>query len=109
MQLIEALRTTGAVREFTQHPVDDDTVARILDNARFAPSGGNKQSWRVVVVRLTDDGTGRALFGAKDPLAPTAVIALGYPVRQPRGAVDEFTTVDRIGGSPLRRAPSNSE
>jgi nitroreductase len=51
MELIEALRTTGAVREFTDEPVHDATLARILDTARFAPSGGNAQAWRVVVVK----------------------------------------------------------
>jgi len=51
MELTEALRTTGAVREFTDEPVDDATVHRLLDTARFAPNGGNRQAWRVVVVR----------------------------------------------------------
>ena len=51
MDLIEALRTTGAVREFRPDPVADDVVARVLGNARFAPSGGNRQSWRVVLVK----------------------------------------------------------
>ncbi len=51
VDLIEALRTTGATREFTDRPVRDAVVARILDTARFAPSGGNAQSWRVVVVK----------------------------------------------------------
>ncbi|HKH05775.1 MAG TPA: nitroreductase family protein [Acidimicrobiales bacterium] len=59
MDLIEALRTTGSVREFTPEPVDDATVARILDTARFAPSGGNRQGWRVVV--LKDSETRRQL------------------------------------------------
>jgi nitroreductase len=49
--LLSALRTTGATREFTDEPVDDATVHRILDNARFDPSGGNRQGWRVVVLR----------------------------------------------------------
>jgi nitroreductase len=30
--------------------VDDDVVYRILDTARFAPSGGNRQAWDAVVV-----------------------------------------------------------
>ena len=51
MDLTEALRTTGSAREFTDQPVDDATVAAILDDARFAPSGGNRQPWRVVVVK----------------------------------------------------------
>ncbi|MBO0692296.1 MAG: nitroreductase family protein, partial [Acidimicrobiaceae bacterium] len=54
MELRDALRTTGAVRRFTDQPVDDATVASILDTARFAPSGGNRQGWRVVIVRDLD-------------------------------------------------------
>jgi nitroreductase len=49
--LRQALRATGAIREFTDEPVDDATLARVLDNARFAPSGGNRQGWRVIVLR----------------------------------------------------------
>jgi nitroreductase len=45
------LRSTGATREFAPDPVDDDVVHRILDTARFAPNGGNRQGWRVVVVK----------------------------------------------------------
>jgi nitroreductase len=59
MELLEALRTTGSVREFTTEPVSDALLARVLDSARFAPSGGNRQGWRVVVV--ADPATRRAL------------------------------------------------
>ncbi|MQY18211.1 hypothetical protein NRB20_12800 [Nocardia sp. RB20] len=45
------MRSTGAVREFTDEAVADGTVYEILDDARFAPSGGNRQGWRAVVVR----------------------------------------------------------
>lgn len=51
MDLRSALRTTGAIREFADRPVSDETVRAILDDARFAPSGGNRQAWRVIVVR----------------------------------------------------------
>ncbi|OHV05691.1 nitroreductase family protein [Mycobacterium talmoniae] len=51
MELTEALRSTGAVRDFTDQPVDDTVLARVLDTARFAPSGANAQAWRVVVVK----------------------------------------------------------
>jgi nitroreductase len=49
--LLSVIRTTGAVRDFLPDPVGDDAVARILDSARFAPSGGNRQGWHVVVVQ----------------------------------------------------------
>jgi nitroreductase len=51
MEIDDALRTTGAVREFADTPVSDDTVAAILDTARFAPNGGNRQAWRVILVK----------------------------------------------------------
>lgn len=51
MDLIDALRSTGSVRDFRPDAVDDATLQRVLDNARFAPSGGNRQGWRVVVVK----------------------------------------------------------
>jgi len=51
MDLIDAMRTTFSCREFTDEPVPDDAIFRILDAARFAPSGGNRQGWRVLVVR----------------------------------------------------------
>jgi nitroreductase len=51
MELTHVLRTTGAVRDFLPDPVDDDVLYRLLDTARFAPNGGNRQAWRAIVVR----------------------------------------------------------
>ncbi|HXW36148.1 MAG TPA: nitroreductase family protein [Acidimicrobiales bacterium] len=51
MELLDALRTTAAVREFRKEAVPDEVIGRIVDTARFAPSGGNRQGWRVIVLR----------------------------------------------------------
>lgn len=51
MDLVTTIRGTGSVREFTDEPVADDVLARVLDHARFAPNGGNRQAWKVVVVQ----------------------------------------------------------
>ena len=51
MELYDVMRTTFAARQFTDDPVDDATLYRILDHARFAPSGGNRQGWCVIVIR----------------------------------------------------------
>lgn len=51
MELYDAMRTTPATRAFTDEPIDDATLYRMLDNARFAPSGGNRQGWRVVILK----------------------------------------------------------
>src|SRR5258705_12317829 len=65
MELIETLGTTGAVRDFLPDAVPDKVVHRILDNARFAPSGGNRQGWHVVVAK--DPGIRRAIRDAYLP------------------------------------------
>ena len=54
MELRDVMRTTFAAREFTPEPIADDVLLRILENARFAPSGGNRQGWHVIVVKHPD-------------------------------------------------------
>jgi nitroreductase len=51
MDLIDTLRSTGAARQFHSDPIEDEVLHRLLDTARFAPSGGNRQGWRIVVVK----------------------------------------------------------
>ena len=60
MELYDVMRTVFAARDFTADPVPDEVLHRILENARFAPSGGNRQGWRVIVVR---DPARRAALG----------------------------------------------
>ena len=67
MELEDVLRTTFSARDFTSDPLPDATLYRILDRARFAPSGGNRQGWRVVVVR--DRATREALAALNVPAA----------------------------------------
>ena len=72
MDLDEALRTTFSCRDFTADPLPDAVLTEILERARFAPSGGNRQGWKVLVVR---DASTRAKlaklteFGAKRYIA----------------------------------------
>ncbi len=65
MDLYEVMRTTFAARDFIDEPVSDATIYKILDNARFAPSGGNRQGWKVIVVR--DSQTRAALVPLIEP------------------------------------------
>jgi nitroreductase len=51
MELYEAMRCAPTSRRFTDEPVAPEALRRALDGARFAPSGGNRQGWRVIVVR----------------------------------------------------------
>ena len=67
MELYDVMHTTFAAREFTDDPLPDATLAKILDHARFAPSGGNRQGWHVIVVR--ERATREVLAAATAPAA----------------------------------------
>lgn len=64
MELYDVMRTTFAAREFTDDPVPDEVLGRIFDNARFAPSGGNRQGAHITVVRDPDTRRRLADLGA---------------------------------------------
>jgi nitroreductase len=90
MELYDVMASTFAVREFTTDPVPDSVLVTILDRARFAPSGGNRQGWRVIVVR--DRATRAKLAAFTEPAAKryTAQLRAG---ENPWNTVDP-TSVD---------------
>jgi nitroreductase len=49
--LYEAMRTTRAVRRLRPDPIPDQVLRRVLEAATWGPSGGNRQAWRIIVVR----------------------------------------------------------
>lgn len=59
MDLFEALYTTRAMRRVKPDPISQDVQAAILDAAVRAPSGGNSQNWRFLIV--TDEETRHAM------------------------------------------------
>ena len=65
MDVYDAMRTTFAARDYTDEQVSDEILHRILDNARFAPSGGNRQGWKVLIVK--DKAVRRQLKGIMAP------------------------------------------
>lgn len=60
MDVAEALYTTRAMRRVRPDPIPDEIQQRILDAAIRAPSGGNSQSWRFLLV---DDEAVRGRLG----------------------------------------------
>ena len=97
MELLSTLRTTGAVRAFTDDVVTDATVREILDDARFAPSGGNRQPWRVAVV--SDPAIRRRLAELMQPVWD------GYVARGALG-VTPFNSVDDRQPAAVGHAPN---
>jgi nitroreductase len=65
VDLYDAMRCAPTTRRFGADPVSDEVLWRVLDSARFAPSGGNRQSWRLIAVREAE--TRRALRDLYQP------------------------------------------
>ncbi|OBJ49690.1 nitroreductase family protein [Mycobacterium asiaticum] len=75
----EVLSTARTIRRFTDQPVDDATLTRCLQAARWAPSGANAQGWRFVVLRSPEQ---RAVV-AKAAAQALAVIEPVYGMSRP--------------------------
>lgn len=73
----QALRQRISVREFLPTPVSRETVYAILDDARWSPSGGNLQPWRVIAV-------------AGDERQAVTALALRLLAENPAGEGEEF-------------------
>ncbi len=54
MDLWEAIKGRRSIRAFTSDPVERRTLKRLIEAAIWAPSGGNAQTWRFVVVTDPD-------------------------------------------------------
>jgi nitroreductase len=54
MNVIEAIKTRRSVRKYKPEPIPDADLKTILEAAQLAPSAGNKQPWRFIVVRDSD-------------------------------------------------------
>ncbi len=51
MDVLEAIKTRRSIRKFKPTPIDDNTLAQVLDAARLAPSWANTQCWRFIVIK----------------------------------------------------------
>ena len=76
MHVDEALKTRISIRAFADRPVSKAALEELLDVARWSPSGGNLQPWKVIVV------TGDAKQAVTD-------LATGVLMSDPTGEADE--------------------
>lgn len=78
MGLLPEIERRASVRSYTDEPVSQEALERILEAGRLAPSAKNRQSWRFVVV--TDEDTRvkieDAAFGQEYVSKAPVVIAL---------------------------------
>jgi nitroreductase len=111
MDLYAVMRTTFAARQFTADPVSDELIERILEHARFAPSGGNRQAGHVIIVR--QQSTKHALADLAGPAARRYVAQLqagesAWNPVLPTKVTPEQIAAARVPAAlsePLRQAP----
>lgn len=93
MNIDEAIKTRVSIRAFKPDPVPEQLVRDILDVARFAPSGGNLQPWKVIAVSGAERDAVVALAQANLPGAeddrPVYPADLWEPYRSRRYKVGE--------------------
>ncbi len=49
--ILEIIKSRRSVRRYTDEPVTDEIIDKILEAARWAPTGENHQPWRLIVIR----------------------------------------------------------
>ena len=54
MDYYEVIRKRRSIRAYENRDVEEDKLRRILEAARIAPSAGNTQPWRLIVIRKTE-------------------------------------------------------
>ncbi|WP_374022346.1 nitroreductase family protein [Mycobacterium sp. HNNTM2301] len=111
MELYDVMRTTFAAREFTDDPMPDEVLARVFGNARFAPSGGNRQGAHITVVRDEEVRHRLAELGKGAARRYVAQLQAGenpwnsiYPSGVPQDVIDRTDVPDSFV-APIAKAP----
>ena len=76
MDVFEAIKGRRSIRQFTDQAIQKDALERLLDAARWAPSAGNQQRWRFVVVTSSSQKELIRKFAPGIFLMPAAFIVI---------------------------------
>ncbi len=76
MEVMEANRTRRSVRSYRDVPVNDETLRRVMEAARLAPSARNEQEWRFIAVRDRTMRERIAIEAAGQPFIAQAAVLL---------------------------------
>jgi nitroreductase len=76
MDIYNVIRLRKSVRSFVDRPIPEETLARLLEAARLAPSARNGQEWRFVVIRDKAMREKIAVEAARQPFIGTAAVLL---------------------------------
>ena len=86
MKVLEAIETRRSIRKYKSEPMPDEDLKKIIKAAQLAPSAGNKQPWRFVVVSDPEMKTKLAEVSRKQMWmadASVIVVCLGMDKKSP--------------------------
>jgi nitroreductase len=78
LDTLEAIKTRRSIRRYKPTPVDDQTLAQVLEAARWAPSWANTQCWKFIVVK--DNVIKEQLAGILSPNNPATNAVKAAPI-----------------------------
>jgi nitroreductase len=76
METTEAIVKRRSVRRFKDKPVSDEDLKKLLNAARLAPTGGNRQPWKFVAVRNPKLIRGVKMFSEGLSGTPTLIMGM---------------------------------
>lgn len=88
MDFYEVIKTRRTVRNYKTDPIPEDVLMRVLDAARIAQSGSNRQPWHYIVIRDKERMKGIVPLCANQAFiaeAPIVVVACGMNLKTNRG------------------------
>jgi len=115
MEFYEVINTRRSVRSYKKDPIPDDVIKRVLNSARIAPSGSNRQPWKFIIIKdeerkkkMVELCEGQRFIAE----APILIVACGRNIHYNRGgwmgdysmivdvaiAVDHLTLAARAEG-----------
>ena len=80
MDVLEAIKGRRSIRKYKEEPISEEQTTQILEAGRWAPSRGNSQPWKFIVLRNAQERTDLAeaiptgKFLAEAPLGIAVVV-----------------------------------
>ena len=90
MEFDDVIKTRRSIRKYKGTPVPRESLMKILEAARIAPSAGHRQPWHFVVVEdkeTIEKLAGRSKWAAE---APAMIVGLADPVASPNWCLNDM-------------------
>jgi len=105
MNVVEAIKKRASVRSYLDKPIEDEKLNAVLEASRLAPSAGNRQEWRFVIVRegevrrkLGEAANGQSFVGEAPVVIVACAVTDGHVMScgQPCYPIDVAIALDHI-------------